>query len=117
MNGKKQNNLNWKYVFILFSLITLISCSTVQIGQDFKLHAFSSNAELGTTTKDQVLKWLGKPMSKGISQKEDGERLDEWNYFYGTGQLPSMKDAKLKTLQVRFDNKGLLRSYNWSGNE
>lgn len=117
MNDKKKNVINWKTIIILFSLATLISCSTVQIGNDFKLQTFTSHAELGKTNKEQVLKWLGKPMSSGISQKEDGERLDEWNYFYGTGQLPSMKDAKMKTLQIRFDKKGLLRSYNWTGSK
>lgn len=117
MNIYKHSNLNWKPVLILFSLTALISCSTVQIGQDFNLKTFTSNADLGKTTKEQVVKWLGKPMSTGISQKEDGERLVEWNYFYGTGQLPGMKDAKLKTLQIRFDKKERLRSYNWTGSE
>ena len=117
MKVKKKNNIGWKTIFALFSLTTLISCSTVQIGNDFKLETFTSHAELGKTTKDQVRKWLGKPMSSGISQKADGERLDEWDYFYGTGQLPGMKDAKMKTLQIRFDKKGLLRSYNWTGSK
>jgi outer membrane protein assembly factor BamE (lipoprotein component of BamABCDE complex) len=117
VNIKKKNNLNWKYIFTLFSLMTLISCGAVQVGQDFKLQTFSSQAELGKTNKAQVLKWLGKPMSTGISQKADGERLDEWDYFYGTGQLPGMKDTKLKILQIRFDKNGLLRSYNWTGSK
>ena len=115
MNLKKKNNIHYKYIFILFSLITLISCSTVQIGQDFKLDTFTSNAVPGKTTKGQVLKWLGSPMSKGISHKENGEQLDEWSYFYSTGELPSMKDTKLKILQIRFDKQDTLRSYNWSG--
>jgi len=117
VNIPQEKNINWKLIFILISFITLISCSTVHIGQDFKLHTFTSHAELGKTKKEQVLNWLGKPMSTGISQKADGERLDEWNYFYGTGQLPSMEDAKIKTLQIRFDNSGTLRSYNWTGNK
>ena len=56
-------------------------------------------------------------MSTGISQKADGERLVEWDYFYGSGQLPNMKDTKIKTLQIRFDKNGTLRSYNWTGNK
>ena len=117
MNVTKKKNINWKYIFTLFSLMTLISCSAVQIGQDFKLQTFTSHAELGKTNKAQVRKWLGKPMSTGISQKANGERLDEWDYYYGTGQLPSMKDTKLKILQIRFNNKGVLRSYNWTGSK
>lgn len=105
----------WKYLFSLFSLMTLVSCSTVHIGQDFQLQTFANNAKLGITTKAHVTKWLGKPMSTGIAQRSDGEKLIEWDYFYGTGQLPSMKDAKLKTLKIRFNKKGVVHSYNWSG--
>ena len=114
---QQENNINWKLIFILVSFMTIISCGTVQIGQDFKLQTFASHAEPGKTKKEQVLSWLGKPMSTGISQKADGERLVQWDYFYGTGQLPGMKDAKIKTLQIRFDNSGTLRSYNWTGNK
>ena len=115
MNVKKKKNLNWKYIVALSSLMTLISCSTVHVGQDFELQAFAINAVLGNTKKEDVIKWLGKPMNTGVAQKADGERLEEWSYFYGTGQLPSMKDTKFKALQIRFDKKGFLRSYNWTG--
>lgn len=87
----------------------------MRLRRDFEIKAFASNAQLGKTKKEQVLKWLGKPKSTGISQKADGERLEEWGYFYGTGKLPDMKDTKLKILQIRFDKKGVLRSYNWMG--
>lgn len=112
MNKK---SLSGKYIVILFSLLTLMSCSTIHIGQDFELQAFASNAELGKTTKEHVIKWLGNPVNTGVAQKADGERLEEWIYFYSSGQLPGMKDAKFKSLQIRFDTKGILRSYNWTG--
>lgn len=114
---QQEKKFNWKLIFILISFITLISCGSVQIGQDFKLDTFTNHVELGKTNKEQVLSWLGKPMSTGISQKADGEQLLEWDYFYASGQLPSMKNAKIKTLQIRFDKGGILRSYNWTGNE
>jgi len=115
MKVKKIKCFNWKTIFVLFSLTTLISCSTIHIGQDFEIQAFAVNAQLGKTKKEQVLKWLGKPISTGISQKADNERLEEWVYYYGTGQMPNMKDTKFKMLQIRFDKKGVLRSYNWTG--
>lgn len=115
MKVKKKKYLNWKTIFTLFSVMTLISCSTIRVGQDFDIQVFSLHAELGKTKKEQVFKWIGKPQSTGISQKADGERLEEWNYFFATGQLPGMKDTKLKMLQIRFDKKGVLRSYNWTG--
>lgn len=121
-NGEKEilkmvnkNKLQNIKVFILLSIVTLVSCSTIQVGQNFKLQIFTQHAETGKTKKADVMKWLGKPMSTGVALKENGERLIEWDYFYATGNLPSMKNAKLKTLQVRFDNKGILRSYNWTG--
>jgi hypothetical protein len=29
--------------------------------------------------------------------------------------MPKMSDAQLKLLQIKFDQKGVLRAYNWSG--
>jgi outer membrane protein assembly factor BamE (lipoprotein component of BamABCDE complex) len=114
MSVYKKNKPGSKYIATLFLLLTLTACSTVQVGRDFDLHIFESKAMAGETKKEQVRNWLGKPNSTGISQESNGERLEEWGYFYGAGKLPNMTDAKLKTLQIRFDKKGLLRSYNWA---
>lgn len=117
MKVNRKGKLSWKYIFTLFSLITLVSCSTIHIGRDFQLQTFTNNVRLAITTKEQITKWLGNPMSTGISQKADGKQLVEWDYFYGTGQLPNMKDAKLKTLKIRFNTNGVVHSYNWSGHK
>ena len=114
MSVNKKNNSGTKYIAALFLLMTLTACSTIQVGSDFDLRAFESNAQAGETKKEQVRNWLGEPKSTGISQESNGERLEEWGYFYGAGKLPNMTDAKLKTLQIRFDKKGILRSYNWA---
>lgn len=106
-----------KYFMGLILLLTLASCSTVQIGKDFDIHAFDSKAVVGETKKAHVHNWLGKPKSTGITQNENGERLEEWVYFYATGQLPSMSDADMKILEIRFDKNGVLRSFNWSGSK
>lgn len=111
----KNIHLNLRTIISLFVLMTLIGCTTIQIGKNFKLQSFTSNAELGKTNKQQVIKWLGKPMSTGVALKADGQRLDEWSYFYGTGNLPNMENAKIKTLQIRFNNKDVLHSYNSTG--
>lgn len=107
-------NKNLKLFLISLSLMALASCTTIQIGKDFRLQSFTKNAELGKTTQNQIFAWLGKPMSSGISVKEDGQRLVEWFYFYGNGKLPNMENAKIKTLQIRL-NKGILQSYNSTG--
>ncbi len=114
MGVNKKNNPSGKYIAALFLLMTLTSCSTIQVGKDFDLHVFESKALAGETKKEQVRDWLGEPKSTGISQEANGERFEEWGYFYGAGRLPNMTDAELKTLQIRFDREGLLRSYNWA---
>lgn len=109
-----KTNSSWRTIFISISLMALVSCSAIQIGQNFELNSFTKNVVAGKTTKQQVTQWLGNPLSTGISHKESGERLTVWDYFYGSGELPSMKNTKIKMLQIQFDNKGILRSYNWS---
>ena len=115
MNVKNRSYLNVKYIFSLSLLMMLIGCSTLfHVGNDFDIALFESKAIAGETNKQQVRSWLGEPKSNGISQNTKGERLEEWGYLYGTGQIPGMKDTKLKILQIRFDKEGVLRSYNWS---
>lgn len=67
--------------------------------------------------KTQVRKVLGAPKSSGIAINRDGERLVEWVYFYVTGKMSAMEGAGLKILQVRFEQNGKLRSYNWSNSD
>ena len=100
------------FLLVLFSLLS--ACSTVQIGQDFNVQAFEEIASMAEMSKAQVKNLLGEPKGKGIAVEADGERLDEWVYFYGTGQLPAMSDTTIKMLQIRFDKSGMIRSYNWS---
>ena len=44
-----------------------------------------------------------------------GERYEEWNYYYGTVRLPGAKDSHVKVLQIKFDGRGVVRGYTWSG--
>ncbi|MDH5424147.1 MAG: hypothetical protein OEY29_04020 [Gammaproteobacteria bacterium] len=109
------------YQFISFaslSLIVLLSgCSTLKIGRDFDMQVFESMVKVGETTKSQVMTKIGSPKSTGVAMNMEGERMQEWVYFYASGQLPGMKDTRLKLLQMRFDQNGILRSYNWSNSE
>lgn len=95
-------------------LITLASCSTIQIGRDFDVRVFESKVQRGMTTQAQVRGWLGAPNSTGIAVDTNGERFDEWIYYYGVGQLPNSADARLKMLQIKFNQKGFVQGYNWS---
>ena len=72
---------------------------------------------MGETSKAQVHIVLGAPKSSGISIYRHGERLLEWVYFYGAGKMSEMEEASLKILQIRFEQSGKLRSYNWSNSD
>ena len=95
--------------------LSVIGCSTVQVGRDFELGTFEQQVQRGTTTQDQISALLGKPTSTGIAVESNGERFTEWTYYFASGQLPNMPNAKFKYLQVRFDQQGVVRAYNWSG--
>lgn len=95
-------------------VLSLAACGTVRIGSDFDLKAFEARVQRGATTSSQVREWLGAPTGSGVSVQTDGERLDEWSYYYGEGQLAG-GDVRLKLLQIKFDKTGTVRSYSWSG--
>lgn len=101
---------------ISISIITLLfaACSTVQVGQNFDLHAFETKINRGVSTQDQVRAWLGAPTSTGVNVDTSGERFDEWTYYSASGRLPDMAGARVKTLQIKFDKQGIVRGYNWS---
>jgi len=92
----------------------LAACATVQMGRDFDLQAFKSQIVRGRTTQAQVQQWLGSPNSTGITVDTNGEKFDQWTYFFGKGKLNRMKQAQLKILQVKFDQEGIVRGYNYS---
>ena len=111
--NKPKNYLLLQFIS-LFIVMLLTGCSPFNIGHDFDVQSFENIAKVGKTTKAQVLNKIGKPKSTGVALNKDGERLVEWIYFYATGKLTGMDDAQLKMLQIRFDQNGIMRSYNWS---
>ncbi len=102
---------------VFFALAVLSACSTVQVGRDFDVGVFAAKIERGVTTQAQVRNWLGEPTSVGVSLAVDGERFDEWAYYYAEGELPDMSTAKVKILQIKFDTQGKVRAYNWSASK
>jgi len=102
---------------IILSILLLSACGTVKVGRDFDVGVFTAKFEQGVTTQDQVRSWLGEPTSVGVSLATDGERFDEWAYYYAEGEMADMSAAKVKILQVKFDKQGKVRSYNWSASK
>ncbi|MCR4302094.1 MAG: hypothetical protein NUV51_10825 [Sulfuricaulis sp.] len=101
--------------FVILLIAVLGACSTVQVGRNFDLGVFESKVQRGVSTQAQVRGWLGAPAGVGVAVETGGERFDEWSYYYGEGQFPNMPDARLKILQIKFDQAGIVRGYHWSG--
>jgi len=97
------------------ALLLLGGCASFQAGNDFDLDRFASHIKQNITTDAEIKNWLGTPQSKGVVVNKDGEELQRWLYFYSKGTLGDMGNAYIKTLEVQFDQNGIVRSYNWSG--
>lgn len=106
-------NISRIAVFLL-SILLLSACGTVKMGRDFDVGVFAARIEQGVTTQSQVRSWLGEPASVGVSLATDGERFDEWAYYFAEGEMADMSAAKVKILQIKFDKQGKVRGYNWS---
>ena len=100
---------------ILVALALLLAaCGTIRVGHDFDMNTFQSRIERGTTTQNQVRAWLGNPSATGVSVTADGQRYDEWTYYFAKGKPGKLSAASMKMLQIKFDRQGIVRSYNWS---
>ena len=82
--------------------------------QRFRLSAFTSHAERGVTTRDQVRAWLGAPPATGVNVDTAGQRFDEWTYYFAEGRMSNLSGSTIKTLQVKFDSKGIVQGWDVS---
>jgi hypothetical protein len=97
-------------------LLPLLSaCATVEVGREFDLKAFDAKVQRGVTTRAEVRAWLGAPSGTGTSVESTGDRHEQWTYYHGEGRFPGMKGTEFKMLQVKFDQRGVVRAYNWTG--
>jgi len=106
-----------RLVLVLFSFLLLSACGSLKAGRDFDVTTFSAKVEHGVTSQADVRSWLGEPISTGVNVATDGERFDEWNYYFAEGELSDMSTARLKTLQIKFDKQGKVRGYTWSASK
>jgi outer membrane protein assembly factor BamE (lipoprotein component of BamABCDE complex) len=101
-------------ICVFLVVLLLAACNSLRLGQDFDVQLFANKVEYGVTTQSQVRSWLGAPASTGVGVATDGERFDEWTYYFADGKITDMSAAKVKMLQVKFDKQGIVRGYNWS---
>ena len=104
---------------VLLSIFLLSACGAakVKVGRDFDVGVFATQIQQGVTTQEQVRAWLGEPGSVGVSLAHNGERFDEWDYYFAEGELADMSKAKVKILQIKFDQLSTVRSYDWSASK
>ena len=84
------------------------------VGSDFDLTAFTSHVQRGVTTSDQVRSWLGTPPATGVNVDTSGQRFDEWTYYFVEGRMSNLSGSTMKTLQVKFDSKGIVQGWDLS---
>ena len=101
-------------IILVTGLLFACSPMQVQVGKDFDMASFKTRIVQGTTTQDQVRSWLGEPASVGVNVATDGQQYQEWQYFFGEGNLSDMSGASLKMLQIKFDQQNIVRGYNWT---
>jgi len=101
--------------FVVCLLFVLSACATIEVGRQFDLASFESKVQRGMTTQAEVRDWLGAPAGAGMSVESNGERFEQWTYYHVEARPPGMTDARLKILQIKFDQRGFVRAYNWSG--
>jgi hypothetical protein len=102
---------------LLVVVAGLGACGSVKIGRDFDGADVATRIEQNVTTQSQVRGWLGEPATVGVSLATDGERFDEWTYYFAEGPVSDMSTAKVKLLQIKFDKQGKVRSYSWSASK
>jgi len=106
-----------RLMVIVLATVLLSACNTVKIGRDFDLTAFTARIERGVTTQADVRGWLGDPESTGVNIGTDGQRYEEWTYFFAIGRLTDTGNAQLKQLLIKFGSDGKVRGYNYSNTQ
>ena len=96
------------------ALLSACSATSFTVGSDFNAASFTSRVERGATTQAQVRSWLGEPNGTGVRIETDGQRYDEWTYYYASGNFSDVSATRLKTLQIKFDTRGIVQGYDWS---
>jgi len=109
-----QSNVIRGFSLALSAALLLSACGTIQVGRDFDNTAFSAKVQRGVTTKGDVINWLGKPAATGTVVDTNGARFEQWTYYSGQGAVSGKGGARLKLLEVQFDDGGVVQGYRWT---
>ncbi len=101
-------------IVVIAVLLAACSATTFNVGSDFDVKMFTDKVARGATSKNQVRTWLGAPTSTGVRVETDGQRFDEWTYYFAAGNFSNVSATQLKILQIKYDMHGIVQGYNWS---
>jgi outer membrane protein assembly factor BamE (lipoprotein component of BamABCDE complex) len=113
--NQTSTRLRHMLVAALAAPILIAGCTTMQGGREFNYAKFSQDTRPGTTDMAQVQTVLGPPMGKGLVVEADGSMYEQWTYYSGAVNPTSPEKSRFKLLQIRFNQAGVVASYNWSG--
>lgn len=93
---------------LLLASALLAGCGLLVVGADFPSPT-KDLIQAGKTTKADLLRFFGEPYQVGI---DSGDLTWRWFYArkYSGGEIS-------RDLTVRFDNKGIVKSYSFNSNE
>lgn len=97
-----------RFIHILLIAALLAGCGLLTVGSDFPSPT-KDMIQTGKTTKADLLRFFGEPYQVGI---DSGDLTWRWFYAqkYSGGEIS-------KDLTVRFDDKGVVKSYSFNSNE
>jgi outer membrane protein assembly factor BamE (lipoprotein component of BamABCDE complex) len=93
---------------LLLSAALVAGCGLLVVGADFPSPT-KDMIQTGKTTKTNLLRFFGEPYQVGI---DSGDLTWRWFYAqkYSGGEIS-------KDLTVRFDDKGVVKSYSFNSND
>jgi hypothetical protein len=94
-------------VFILIVLFAVSLTACAKVGRDFPVEMVSS-IEIGKTTQTEILNTFGPPWRKGL---ENGKLT----WTYGVYRY-TVSGTQTTDLFIKFNNEGIVESYNFSSN-
>lgn len=94
-------------LFIIIALFAMSFAACAKVGRDFPVEMVSS-IEIGKTTQTEILNTFGPPWRKGL---ENGRVT----WTYGVYRY-TVSGAQTTDLFIKFNNEGIVESYNFSSN-
>lgn len=103
-----------RWAAVVAGAVLVAGCSSMKVGRNFDYDAFGAKVQPGVTDAAQVREWLGEPIGRGFEVMPDGNRVDVWTYYFGSGKIPSGSDVRFKMLQVKLTPAGKVAGYVWT---